>query len=595
MCDADFSPLCDPHRNAYEKLNDAIHAACVGQGESGTVRFDDRLKTVLKGNRSDGLAAAMQWRQIIDLLAQKPESVGHGDVQAGLTRLRDLYDHVSLADRKAAVAALDRRIYSPPLLVFLCADEPAVARIAMAAARLTPAQWTDIAPHLPAFLREEFAQLIPAIAAPATTQFAAAPDALEPLPAAMPSVATPDPADQRQQAPSEAHEQGQLSQIGELVARIGSYQKNRAQQPAAVAASFDHNDAAECHRLDIVADDMGTITLVDGDHRTKAMLVGVSIATPAEGDGPGPDAAAAAAFRQRRPIRNARLRLLGDAAIAGIWKLTAQPYFSEQSGRFLGYRGTMLRPDIAEMAMDLPVSSAGLGLEIGPFVHELRTPLNAIMGFSEIIEQQLFGPVAADYRAIAQSIHREAKQLLDHIEDIKDWYQDDGAQDAPGEAQADFTQVLKRIADRLQPLTTRKNLELSINRSEPLRPFAVPFTTLERLLLRLFAACINAADQGEKLSANVRTQPGANVSNILWIDRPTPLLAMSETDLLNLTHEIEPGNDQSPLLGLGFSFRLIRNLAQSAGGRLMITEDRIVLTLPAADYSQNRRSDSDRE
>jgi hypothetical protein len=114
-------------------------------------------------------------------------------------------------------------------------------------------------------------------------------------------------------------------------------------------------------------------------------------------------------------------------------------------------------------------------------------------------------------------------------------------------------------------------------------------------LLRLFAACINAAVQGEKLTANVRTQPGAKVSNILWIDRPTPLREMSETDLLNLTHEIEPGNDQSPLLGLGFSFRLIRNLAQSAGGKLMITEDRIVLTLPAADYSQNRRSDSDRE
>ena len=43
---------------------------------------------------------------------------------------------------------------------------------------------------------------------------------------------------------------------------------------------------------------------------------------------------------------------------------------------------------------------------------------------------------------------------------------------------------------------------------------------------------------------------------------------------------------ESSLLGLGFSLRLVRNLAQSAGGSLTISADNIALTLPAAATSK---------
>src|SRR3546814_11006917 len=40
--------------------------------------------------------------------------------------------------------------------------------------------------------------------------------------------------------------------------------------------------------------------------------------------------------------------------------------------------------------------------------HELRTPLNAIMGFSEIQERQIFGPLATSYREYAGHTNRRA-------------------------------------------------------------------------------------------------------------------------------------------------------------------------------------------
>jgi two-component system cell cycle sensor histidine kinase PleC len=53
--------------------------------------------------------------------------------------------------------------------------------------------------------------------------------------------------------------------------------------------------------------------------------------------------------------------------------------------------------------------------------HELRTPLNAIIGFSEIMESAMFGPLGADkYTEYSRDIRESGQYLLDVINDILD-------------------------------------------------------------------------------------------------------------------------------------------------------------------------------
>jgi two-component system cell cycle sensor histidine kinase PleC len=53
--------------------------------------------------------------------------------------------------------------------------------------------------------------------------------------------------------------------------------------------------------------------------------------------------------------------------------------------------------------------------------HELRTPLNAIIGFSEIMEQAMFGPLGAEkYAEYSRDIRQSGQYLLDVINDILD-------------------------------------------------------------------------------------------------------------------------------------------------------------------------------
>src|SRR4051794_8814794 len=53
--------------------------------------------------------------------------------------------------------------------------------------------------------------------------------------------------------------------------------------------------------------------------------------------------------------------------------------------------------------------------------HELRTPLNAIIGFSEIMQSGMFGPLGTEkYSEYCRDIHQSGQYLLDVINDILD-------------------------------------------------------------------------------------------------------------------------------------------------------------------------------
>jgi signal transduction histidine kinase len=49
--------------------------------------------------------------------------------------------------------------------------------------------------------------------------------------------------------------------------------------------------------------------------------------------------------------------------------------------------------------------------------HELRTPLNAVLGFSELMTNEVFGPLGSTYSAYARDIHASGRILLKSAED----------------------------------------------------------------------------------------------------------------------------------------------------------------------------------
>lgn len=129
----------------------------------------------------------------------------------------------------------------------------------------------------------------------------------------------------------------------------------------------------------------------------------------------------------RRPIHARRMRFVlpaGDRQLA----LRGRPVFDE-AGVFLGYRGTGTdvthEHEYVQRLQDAMVEAQAANRAKSRFLanmsHDLRTPLNAIMGFSEIMQAEVFGPVGHPrYAEYVRDMRTSAVHLLELIDDLLD-------------------------------------------------------------------------------------------------------------------------------------------------------------------------------
>lgn len=78
--------------------------------------------------------------------------------------------------------------------------------------------------------------------------------------------------------------------------------------------------------------------------------------------------------------------------------------------------------------------------------HELRTPLNAVLGFSEMLREQVFGPLGSpNYLDYAQHIHSSGRHLLSLINDVLDMSKIEAGRYELDVGEVDLAQVVNEI------------------------------------------------------------------------------------------------------------------------------------------------------
>src|SRR4029077_17424952 len=84
--------------------------------------------------------------------------------------------------------------------------------------------------------------------------------------------------------------------------------------------------------------------------------------------------------------------------------------------------------------------------------HELRTPLNAIIGFSDVMQKELFGPIPERYRDYASDIFQSGTHLLDLINTILDLSKLEAGKLELHEENFDFASAIRASMHLVEPL-----------------------------------------------------------------------------------------------------------------------------------------------
>ena len=541
------------------------------------MRFDDRIATVMALPDAQPSTRAAKWRQLVDLLAQRREQGDSEELDAALAWLAEHRGEIDTATRQTIARSLAGRAVSPLLFAFFAEDVPSVASPLIAGARMARSEWLAILPRLTqtgrALLRNR-RDLDPAIQQ-ALASFGSADLGIS---------GTIDEAAAKLSRKAAASQAGE-AQIRELVARIEAFRKQRG-----AGERDEEADEEECGPIDSFRWETGSdgvILWVEGAPRGP--LVGQTVAAIAGREQFGVDGQAAGAFEKRAPFRDARFSVAGGGPAAGDWRISGVPFFDPHSGSFIGYRGSARRPRLDEVARAQPPQPSERGIfgthlpadSLRQLIHELRTPLNAIVGFAEMIDGQYMGPAGRAYRSRAAEIMEQASRLLSAVDDLDTAARIETRRLTLDESSVDAVGLLCRLHDAYERVASQRGARIAIEITKGLPPAKAELGAAERMFARMLAATIGLAQPGETIAATMSMGPlGAQHMLCLAIDRPKAIEGLDETALLDPGYGPDGDWPGAPALGLGFSLRLVRNLAEAGGGALHIGRDRFSLYLP---------------
>jgi PAS domain S-box-containing protein len=300
----------------------------------------------------------------------------------------------------------------------------------------------------------------------------------------------------------------------------------------------------------------------------------------------------------RRTFRNRLFLMFDETGQQRRIHLSGAPFFDEESGNFLGYRGTgtdvtrtleaerqaidarqrledtldaletrnnQLRDTLSKAQAASEAKSDFLALTS----HELRTPLNAIIGFAELCRRQVGGPISERTRGYVENIISAADHLVQIIDNLLDTVR---IENATADLDLRELDVGELISDCTKLVENRaRDREIVLVTPPPSRSFSVigDRTAARQILINLLTNAIKFTPEGGTVGIDVA--PGTDdVVNITVWDTGIGIPEEQQALVFNRFHRVRSNAFTSTTEGVGIGLHVARNLAQLMGGDIAL-------------------------
>jgi signal transduction histidine kinase len=135
--------------------------------------------------------------------------------------------------------------------------------------------------------------------------------------------------------------------------------------------------------------------------------------------------------------------------------------------------------------------------------HELRTPLNAILGFSEMMREEMFGPLGnVRYKEYAGNVHSSGRHLLTLTEELLLLSQGEAGKLKLDEGDVDLAVVARSCLEILGTAAEKGGLKLRILASSA-SPLRADETKMRQIILNLVSNAIKFTRPGGEASIEI--------------------------------------------------------------------------------------------
>jgi two-component system CheB/CheR fusion protein len=206
---------------------------------------------------------------------------------------------------------------------------------------------------------------------------------------------------------------------------------------------------------------------------------------------------------------------------------------------------------------------------IGVMSHEFRTPLNAIIGYADLLDVGVEGPLATPQRAQVARITANAHHLARMVDEILSSARLEGQVDEAKWERVDVDSLAHEIMAAVEPLARTKHLAVRVNAAAGPTPILTDGTKLRQILFNLMGNAIRFTDAGS-IELRVRA---AETSTVIEVEDTGIGIAPEH---LNRVFERFWQADQTQTRtrgGTGLGLMVVESLTKSVGGTVEVQSE----------------------
>lgn len=233
--------------------------------------------------------------------------------------------------------------------------------------------------------------------------------------------------------------------------------------------------------------------------------------------------------------------------------------------------------------------------------HELRTPLNAILGFSEVMGNEVLGPMNNDtYREYARDVHASGQHLLNLINEILDLSRIEAGRYQLNEEPLYLAEVVEECCHMMELRARKKDIRIVQQFENSLPRLFADERSARQIALNLMSNAIKFAPTGGEVRVRVGWTAGGG--QYLSVRDNGPGIAPEEMSVVLSAFGQGAIAIKNAEQGTGLGLPIVQSLAELHGGEfrlesrlregteavVMFPRTRVMEALPAIPASERR-------
>ncbi len=199
--------------------------------------------------------------------------------------------------------------------------------------------------------------------------------------------------------------------------------------------------------------------------------------------------------------------------------------------------------------------------------HELRTPLNAIIGFSEIMQQGMFGDLGSDkYREYTTDIHDSGEHLLAVINDILDMSKIETGRISLSPETLELEPIVTESVKTVEPEAGARHIAIDAS-LECIGALVADRRALKQILINLLSNAVKFTPDDGKVSISARDK-----DTMLEVSITDTGIGIGAEELARLGQPFVQVENQftKSHKGAGLGLAISRSLIELHGGQMII-------------------------